>query len=281
MARRRIVGRFGGRSSYVGGGTGGLAPSFHPFLPYGTPPVGSYDPAVDAQVGAANRGLFDLGQDTQTANERDTTDYGLGVGDVTRSRDRSLADLATGRTRADEDHTRALAMLQRSYQQLGNRQLQGQARAGVLSGGAALQAAAKRQANQAIDQQPIDTSYKRFVDDNTLAQTRVGEDSDSALGRLALDLAPPGPDNPLGGRRFQDRTTQLTRGQRENTAFGLDANAQRAYQASGAGWDPGVKPKNEFLDPQGNPYRIVSRGGRSYGLAPSGKVLWQRARRRR
>lgn len=238
------------------------------------PPAGSYDPALDAQRAAAARGLLDLTQDVGTANLRGTVDYGLqrddigrastrGVEDLNSQQDglersfgRNMTDLGTARTRTGEDYTRNVQMLTRSYQQLGNRQGQQMRATGVAGGGAALQAARKRAENMALDKQPMDTNLDRFNADNTLAQQRLGqdrqvglnaigrsrgrlgEDTDLAYGKLALTSAPPGAQGPFGGREFQDRTTQLTRAQREASAFGLDLDAQRLYQAAGAGWVP-------------------------------------------
>lgn len=253
MARRRTA--FGRIAP--GGVRGGALQPFSPFTPYGTPPTGSYDPALDAQVGAAGRGLFDLGQDTQTQKDRLGTDYNLQRGDLVTAQDRATAD-----------HQRALDMLQRNYAQLGNRQAQGQARAGVIGGGAVLQAAAKRAANKALEQQPIDTSFNRFTEDNQSAQ-----------GRLALNMAPPDAGNPLGGRAYQDLNSTLTRGKREGAFFGLDVAGEKAYQASGAGWDPGARPANEFIGPKG-PYRGVRRGGTYFGINPNGSVRFRRPVRR-
>jgi hypothetical protein len=249
MARRRTA--FG--RIMPGGVRGGALQPFSPFTPFGTPPTGSYDPALDAQVGAAGRGLSDLGQDTQRQRERLGTDYNLQRG-----------DLQTAEQRATADHQRALDMLTRNYSQLANRQAQGQARAGVLGGGAVLQAAAKRAANKALEQQPIDTSFQRYSADN-----------ESAQGRLALQMAPPDAGNPLGGRAFQDLGTTQARAQRENQFFGLDTAAEKAFQASGAGWDPGQKPANEFIGPLG-PYRGVRRGGTYFRINPNGTVRSRR-----
>jgi hypothetical protein len=250
--RRRTVGRV-----TPGAMRGSPLQPFSPFTPYGTPPTGSYDPALDAQLGAANRGLFDQGQDTQTQRERLGTDYNLQRG-----------DLITAEDRATQDHQRALDMLTRNYSQLANRQAQGQARAGVMGGGAVLQAAAKRAANRALEQAPIDTAYSRFTADNQSAQ-----------GRLALQMAPPDAGNPLGGRAFQDLNTGFTRAQREGSQFGLDTAAEKAYQASGAGWEPGKKPANEFIGPRGV-YRGIRRGGTYFGVNPDGTIRFRRPVRR-
>lgn len=271
------------------------AVAFKPWTPYQVemPPSGSYDPSLDAQEWAAQRGLFDLGQDTNTANIRGTVDYGLAQDQINRSNTRGLQDLQsqqqqvdTGYARTGEDYQRQLGLLQRSYQQLGNRQSQQQRAMGVAGGGAALQAAAKRAQNQTLDRQPLDTAYQRAGQDHQtaldqigVARTRLGEDTQLQQGMLALQSAPPDANNPFGGRDWQDRTTALTRAQREGSAFGIDLNAQRFYQAAGAGWQPQSGPSNEFRDAQGNPYRVVVQGNQTVGIGPSGRVLWRRARR--
>lgn len=296
--------------------------AYDPWTPWTPPlpPAGSYDPALDSQQYAAQRGLLDLSQNIGTANTRGIVDYGLNRDDILRGQTRgnqdldaqqalldrgygrNIQDLQTSHTRGRQDYDRSIQMLQRSYQQLGNRQAQQMRASGVAAGGAALQAAAKRAQNQAIDRQPLDTNYNRFVHDNTLSQTRAGEDHQTGLdqiglqrsrlgedtqlglGRLALQSAPPDASNPFGGRDFQDRTTQLVQAQRENSAFGLDVNAQRYYQAAGAGWQPpqagqpGGQPSNEFRDASGNPYRIAIQGNQAVAYNPAGRELWRRPR---
>jgi hypothetical protein len=123
-------------------------------------------------------------------------------------------------------------VLQRGYQTLASQQRQQFQAHGLAYGGASLQAAAKRQANEAFDQQPID-----------LARARLGEDTGLQLGKLALDMAPPDASNPLGGRRFQDRNTTLTRAKREDASFGLDTAAEKVFQATQSGWVPPTPPR--------------------------------------
>jgi hypothetical protein len=185
------------------------------------PPTGSFDPALDAQRRAASRGLRDTVTDIGTANTRDTVDYGLGRDSIMLAQTRGNADL-----------DRQMAVLQRGYQTLASQQRQQFQAHGLAYGGASLQAAAKRQANEAFDQQPLD-----------VARARLGEDTGLQLGKLALDLAPPDASNPLGGRRFQDRTTQLTRAKREDASFGLDIGAEKVFQATQSGWVPPTPPR--------------------------------------
>jgi hypothetical protein len=292
---------------------------FKPFRPYQPPPppAGSYDPALDAQTGQVGRGLFDLGQDIGwdpahgvlgTQPLRAAEDYGIGRGellrqqgygqqDLTTARDRGLADIGTQRQQVTDDHTRNLEMLARSYRQLAGRQGQQANAMGVLQGGALLQAAAKRQANQAVDQQPIDTAYGRAIggldtaqartnENFTTGQARLGENTDYGLGQLALQMAPPDANNLAGpqGRQFQDFATQYNRAQREGAAFGLDVQGQKAYQAAGAGWappargEPGGVPSNEFTDAFGNARRVIVKGGVRYTVDPQGNIIDRRRR---
>lgn len=217
-----------------------------------SPPPGTYDPAIDAQVGQANRGLGDLlsdyvrdyGEPGTALGGRAGEDYATGKAGVQRSldwgnedigttADRSLADLQRNRARAGEDYTSNVEGLHRNYAQLGSAQTQTARAAGVQRGGALAQALTKRQSNEALDRKPIDTSFARFGQDSAQAEGRLGEDRTRATNQLALGAATDfkALDTSLL-RGTEDAATQLARGGRENAAFGLDANAQRFYQAN-------------------------------------------------
>lgn len=225
---------------------------FKPFKPYSPPPIpsGSYDPALDAQRGAAQRGFGDVRQDVETAQRRGTIDYGLQTGQF----DQQAA-------REQQDYTRNTQLLNRSFGQLAGSQTQQAAQAGVFSGGALLQAATKRNANQQIQQQGLDTAHTRFGEDlgfqRGLAQ--------SGFERGQFDLG-----------------QQLERGGRENTQFGLDVDAQKAFQAGQAGYvppgrgEPGGMPRGEFTNRNGVQRRKIVRGGIEYVVAPDGTVVHHR-----
>lgn len=239
-----------------------------------SPPPGTYDPAIDAQVGQAGRGLSDLlsdyirdygepgtalggraGQDYGIGREGVERNLGWGLEDVNRGADRSLADLQRGsgrtladllrdRGRAGEDYGENIAGLQRGFAQLGAAQAQAARAAGVQGGGALAQALAKRQANEAIARKPIDTGYQRFGadsaqaegrvrEDTALGESRIGEDRTRATGRLQAGASADFAALDRGLLRgTEDAATQLARARRENTQFGLDANAARFYQAN-------------------------------------------------
>lgn len=223
------------------------------------PPPGSYDPALDAQERAANRGLGDLVLDTEKSGSRSLTDYLLGQGDLTRQRGefgedvagqraglessygRSLSDLLTERTQAGEDYTRNLAQLQRNYDRLGSAQAGQQRKAGVSAGGAGAQAARKRSENQAWERAPIDTGFGRFNEASKLAETRLGEDKATSLANILqaerrgygdLDRAG-GTANLNYQRGTEDLTSQLARAKVENTFYGQDIAAARQAQYGG------------------------------------------------
>jgi hypothetical protein len=225
---------------------------FKPFKPWTPPrpPAGSYDPVLDAQRDAATRGLGDVRQDSALGGTRAAEDFQFGQDDVNR-----------GFGRYEEDYKTNTAMLKRQFDTLAGRQQEQAAGAGVMDGGAVLQAAAKRAANQGLAQGQLDTGLDR---------ARV--DRDVGIGRLGVDF----------NRGVTDRTTALTRAEREDTSFGLDTSAQRAYQAAGMGYvppgpgQPGGMPRGEFTNKAGVQRRKIVRGGFEYVVAPDGKVVHTR-----
>jgi hypothetical protein len=208
-------------------------------------------------------------------------DYGLQREDIIRQGFQNEQDRQLGYAREGEDYGRNVAMLERAYKIRGGQQRERANQYGVLNGGAALQGARKRAENMALERQPMDTAHSRFQTDSATQQQRVNDTTQRSLGQLALMLAPPDASNPMGGRAFQDRTTQLTRAGRENTQFGIDTEAQKAFQAAGTGWDPGTRPAGEFVSPSKGPWRIRDVGGIRYRVGPTGKVLSTKRLRRR
>lgn len=261
---------------------GGFRRAFDPYSPI--VPAGTYDPALDSQLGAAQRGYGNLQEDAATQSTRTLADltfgqaqigqgYDRNVFDLTTSRDRGLADIGTSRTRGTEDYNRNVQMLQRSYERLGGRQQEQINAAGVLKGGAILQAAAKRKANEAIDRQPLDTNYQRFGQDLDTQTGRLNQDYGTQFTRLGEDRATSLSQLALGASRGQeDLATQLRRGGVELGQYGLDIGQQKLYQAMQTGYVPPTKASNEFSGPQG-PYRVVREGDYNVRYDPSGRVI--------
>lgn len=186
---------------------------FKPFKAPTRPPSNTYDPNLDAQQRAAQRGFQDLQADTALAGGRALEDYGLGVQNLQQARARGLADIATAETG-----------VRRDFSTLATAQAGQQRSAGVSGGGTALAAAAARAQNQQLALDPLQTQ-----------RVRLNENTDAAIGAAGVDYT----------RGVTDRTTALDRAGRENTFFGQDIGAQRFYQARGTGYIPPTRPKGE------------------------------------
>lgn len=237
-----------------------------PYAGLPRPPAGTYDPSIDATERAAVRGYGDLSRDTRRAGTRAQNDFNIGLEDIGRVRDYGIADLTrtgarTGediaqqggeiaqnyergfadigqqRTRATEDHSSALANLQRRYQLLGNSQSQAANAAGLGRGGALQQALRKRTANQALDQQPIDQGFNRQIDDLKTAETRLGENRDQAVAMLDRSRT----------RAGEDLSTQ---GFRLTQQYG---SGESRYQAGSNPWVDAWMKKNPGQAPPGGP----------------------------
>jgi len=259
------------------------------------PPPGTYDPDLDAQQRASDRGLGDLIDDTGKAKERSATDLQLGLDQIGTGRKRntedyttatgrtnvefgrSLSDLLTTRTRGGEDYQTSLGNLSRQYQQLGDVQLQAANKAGALEGsGAGIQAARKRAENQSIDKAPIDTAYQRFQADSTRDESRIGEDKTYALGGLktSYDRGNEDFDTQTGQlglgykRGNEDLDTQLTRGGREASMFTQDVAAARQFQYGGPVLSAGglVNPNQQPGQVGAPPAKGVVRSGSNDGV---------------
>lgn len=225
------------------------------------PPVGTYDQAIDYNAGAAQRGYGQTYNDAQTAFEQGQQDYGLGVGDLTRGRDRTLADLLTSNTRANIGYNNATADTVRQYGILGHQQAQNAARQGITSQGLLAKSASIRAQNQGLDQSRLDLQHGYDTEDYNRGVARTGEDF--TRGKLGLDLGNArafggfnGTSilNPLTGQpEFGSLLTQLTRAGTENNAYQTAAAGQRASQAAAGGY------QSPLTQPNGAQYGYIGK----------------------
>ena len=258
------------------------------FTPYETPtspPPGFYDPALDSQMRAAERGYTDLQQDSERDTER--ANSGLVTSssrlneDYNRSNERrgqdyqaSLKDLLTSRTRQTQDYGTDREDRNRGYQQLGGRQTQSAVNQGVTGGGALAAAMQARQANQSREQGRADQGYNRAMEDSMGSEARLNmnaqrmdQDARSGFARRTQDLGT--------GYAYDanDRSMGLARGGRELGFYGQDIGAQRFFQANQSGWDAdSAKPSNEFRDAQGA-YRVIMKNGKKIRVRPNGRTF--------
>lgn len=184
------------------------------------PRPGSYDPDIDAQERAAERGFGYTTEDVDRGRERSLSDYLLGQGEVQRQYGENLSDLITQRTQGQQDYQTNLQSISRNFQRLGNAQAQTGRQRG-LAGGFQQQAARKRAVNQALERAPVDLGFKRFMEGSQLAEKRLGEARDRDVGQLSLGYQ----------RGDEDFGTTLQRAGRELEAFRLDSAAARQAQS--------------------------------------------------
>jgi hypothetical protein len=282
---------------------------FSPFEAPTSPPPGFYDPALDAQGRASDRGLDQLLADLRKQGTRSEDQRTLDRGDIERTAGESLADLlrqsgregedygtATGRlgedfgrskSRLGEDHTTNSEAIGRNYQRLGASQSQSAVAAGA-SGGYFAGAAKARAANQGLDQgaedrafgrssQDLQTGFDRTGADLLRDHMRFGEDASTQTTRIG-----DAKDRGLGevdrqyGYGVVDRADAGQRATDENTFFQQDLGGQKLFSAGQQGYTLPTGPKNEFRDAQGNPYQVRIEGKEAVGYNPDGTVKFRR-----
>lgn len=206
LAKRLVSsGSYGPPLDYTGtGGTvlgPGPVPTFKPGSGGGPtkPPPGTYDPALEAQRRAGQRGLAQLLEDIGTANTRDSEDFAG-----------AMAEMAKRKGRADEDFGVSLQNLQRRYATQGWNQGQSATVAGVAEGGTLAASAARRAENQGMDEQPIRRAHDRF-----------GEDYQSSIDKANRDHA----------RALADRELKRQRGVYEEGQHEYDITQSELYQS--------------------------------------------------
>lgn len=262
-----------------------LKTPYTPYTPSTPPPLGTYDPALDAQKAAAQRGFkYKYGGDTANlpsdygdadiATQRAQSDLATSLEDIDLTRKRQFGELGTARTREGENLQQTLGALSRRYQILGNQQTQQQRAGGVARGGAMLAARRRREANQAFERQPIDINHQRSV-----------ADFDTRQKQLQEDYGDPAKQGDYGrqGTRLQrdyerssaDAATGAQRAAAELEAFGGDVLASQLFQANQTGYVAPSKPKNEHTNKAtGQVYQLVrTPKGRLVKRLPSGRLV--------
>ena len=238
-------------------------PKFTPFVAPKRPPTGTYDPAIDAQVGASDRGFEDVKSDAGIARLQGATDTQVASEAIDRGAGRSLADLLRSSQRGAQDFAGATAERGRQYGNLAQSQANAAVQQGVQSGGTLRAALEARAANQGREQASAQQGFDRFNADNLTANGRVKEDQGLAHGALTLQA-----DRTLGDSGSIDRT--VDRAGREHTFFGADAGNQRWFEASRMGVQMPTAPKGEFKTAAGNSYRVLKGAKRTLYLWPDG-----------
>jgi hypothetical protein len=230
-----------------------------------SPPPGTYDPALDAQLRAAQRGYGDLTLDTEQGAQRGQSDYVTSTAEATQNRDRSLADILRSRARESTDYDTSTTGVKRRYGQLGDVQSEQAGATGQTRGGGLAAALAARTANQGIEQGALDTQHARFGEDSSLSETRTHQDYEAPDTGIFAKL------QSAYQRQQDDAATGLTRAGRELTFFGQDTGEAKFAQAAQAGYQP---PTAGFTAKPG----VDSKGNRgTWHTYPDGRKVFVKA----
>lgn len=170
-------------------------------------PSGAYNPSLDIELAAGKRGTQNTIEDLLTKGTRGENNFATDQSEVQREEGEQTAE-----------HNRALAALAQSYQRLGGRQTEQANAAGVGRGGALLQAAQKRAANEGKAREPLDINY---------ANQQAGDQR--SLARLALGRQ----------QEAEDIGTGTARAEREQNQFGIDTRTVEAREAANNGYVDG------------------------------------------
>lgn len=201
-------------------------PSPKPRSPWDvSPPFLTYDPGLEAQRRAAQRGVEDTEADTRTKRHFAHRDLGEALRNIRVSTQRSRQKLTkegargredigrqTGRSeqklgfreadarkragRANEDFDTKLKELSRRFASLGRSQGEAASASGVRDQGTLAAGAAARQRNKRIAEEPVRVARRRTAEDLASVLERIGiergylgQDSARELGRLGQDQA--------------------------------------------------------------------------------------------
>lgn len=258
--------RFGVGGGAVTGGTGSGGTPYNPKQkkppgpptdPYITPPPLSFDPSIEAQRRASQRGLEDTEGDIATKEHFGEKDLDQALRDIRTKTSRSRGDInrnafRAGRTldsqeqdantrgrRANEDFDTQLANIGRQFAQLGHRQGEAANAAGVNDAGTTAASGAARAGNQRLAEAPIGVARGRTNEDLATALARIGtgrsdlgEDQTRSLTQLTQDR---NRDRNLtkqerGREEFTNQRTE-ERARREGAISDVDLLTQEIYAA--------------------------------------------------
>ena len=220
-------------------------------------PYGSYDPSIEAQRKAAERGLSDLREDSKTAGHWSKRDLKTSLGDIRRRRGRTVRDVRRSRRRENQkldfrdtdlrqdagrnrqDFATRLSGIRRKFSRLAGTQQEARNAAGTLRGGTARAAAQKRAQNRALAEAPVNVAAGRMEEDlkTSLGRIRVtrGQVNTDARRALRRDKVDTKRDRKLTkrdyGRDKFERGRKLNRGKREQIIGDADLTAQKIDSA--------------------------------------------------
>lgn len=224
----RLNGR--GTSGGLGGiSSGYLRPSSVVPQTDPTPPAGLYNPLRDIEISEGKKGSSQAISGLEQKKEYGEDDFSTGKLEDEREQGNSLSEIGTARTRQQEAGKVALERLAESYKKLGAQQTEGANAAGVINGGALLQSAMKRAANEGIAKTADQKALSQNLEDDALKETRLKESGESALGKLLRESE----------RGLREDTTGIANQSANEQTFEEGVNTLKDNEAASEGYVPG------------------------------------------
>jgi hypothetical protein len=225
-----------------------------PWTPPAFPPTGTFNPSREIEVGEAKRGLEQAEGEGATSETQLRNRYATGMSEYDRQANEQT-----------DSYNKGLALLAESFQKLGTRQTEATNKAGLLQGGAVLQAAATRGANEGKERTK-----------QTEANTKAQEAINRSRAKLIEELAPPDATNALGGTSWQNLITHLANLKSNFTFYQQGQQslaAQEAAERGFAGYKPPAAPAAKAPAPKaaGGGVRLWNAGQKRMMTYKNGK----------
>lgn len=224
---------------------------------YKLPPFMAYDPSIEAEIRANQRGLQDMERDFDIQRKIDRQDYRQNKKDITRSFTRGTQDIKrdaqrtrrgfkekrqdirTSARRGAEDFRIKFNDMLRKYGIQATNQAQVANARGVGGGGTLAAAAQKRAENMSRDAAALQLARSRQKEDVATALMRIGKDQGEfrrdvsrSRTRLRQDT---GRERKLAGRDFRrtrrSARQEIKRARREAAISEIDLTRQAIYNA--------------------------------------------------
>jgi hypothetical protein len=243
---------------------GGL--SWKPWTP---PPIPSnyFNPVRSAELGSQKVTGENVAENLGKQRTATENDYALGRENLEHGLSHLLEENARTEGQDTAKRNEALATIARSFSNLKSQQEQNANTAGVFSGGALLQAATKRAANEGIQTTAENANYNRAIANIKQADLNAENAEKEGLGKEGLtrqqQLAE------LEGKELQQG--------RNAAQEALNTHLLMDQEAAGAGYRAPTNPNGrEYHGGPEGVYRVIRRGNEWLSVTPRGRVFQRR-----
>lgn len=234
-------------------------------------PSGLFDPTREMNIANGATGAYDKEQDLAGPDGQKQVsedNYTQALEALKREGVQGNEDIATQRGQDETAYNTSVQNLTKGFANLAARQGEQANQAGVLGGGALLQAAAKRAVNQGTQQAALDTAHAQTEQALQTRAQRLAEGQQLGEGKLTQGE----------GRELSNIQKEVRRTKADQTQFRVNERQLEGDEAAARGYSPQTVPSNQFTNSSGQVYRTVVHGNQVLDVMPSGVVLSRRPR---